>query len=83
MDRPGRETEIRIPKGEIERWRSIETAEAAILSKCKKAGIPVKGVLIFRGVERGVLTTFNDLMNDDFVIQWRDGEQKIERSIEN
>jgi len=64
--------EVRFTKHEIEQIRCAEMFEMECLAKCKDAGIPVEGTLIFQGVKRGIITRFNDFETNDFVIQWRD-----------
>lgn len=45
--------------------------EGYCIAKLKKAGIPVIGALIFRGLETGRLTMFNnpEKMSNDYVYQ--------------
>lgn len=42
------------------------------LMKMRKVGIPVKGILLFRGVERGKLFYWKDFETNDIHIVWRD-----------
>ncbi len=50
--------------------------ESWVVGKLKDAGIPVKGALIFSGIERGTLTRFDDPTNFDATIwEWNPNEK--------
>lgn len=44
--------------------------EATILSRLRKAGIPVRGILIFRGIDRGTFSCYDVLGGRQFF--WRE-----------
>ena len=42
-----------------------------VVGKLKKAGVPVKGTLVFKGIESGTLTSFDDPTDFDATIwEW-------------
>ena len=59
-------------------WCDLATAhpmtyEMVILGKLKDVGIPVRGVLIFQGVERGILSWYDVWNGRQFY--WREKSQ--------
>lgn len=50
--------------------------ECWVVGKLKKAGVPVKGHLVFRGIESGTLTRFDDPTDFDATIwEWMPNEK--------
>jgi hypothetical protein len=49
---------------------SPDMQEMYFLNKLKKAGIPVKGVLCFKGVETGVLKKSECFDTDEIIYTW-------------
>jgi len=41
-----------------------------ILGKLRDAGIPVKGIFTFQGIERGTLNETRDFMSSDLLYTW-------------
>lgn len=65
---------VSITDTEIQRLNTGLSPEMHVLWKLRKAGIPVQGVFMIRGVERGVLDSFRgkSFMGTTYI--WRDTE---------
>ena len=48
--------------------------ESYVLPALRRAGMPLNGFFIFRGVERGTLTTWSNIERNTEVFVWRDKE---------
>lgn len=59
----------------VEQYRR-PMVECTIVGMLRRAGIPVTGILMFRGVERGHLEVFDELNAEDMIIEW-EGELEI------
>lgn len=71
--------EVRIDRDALDKINHDVQHSIYVIDKLKKAGIPIRGNLITRGVERGRLTWHNDdgLDGIEWVIRWfDDGEKK-------
>ena len=59
----------------IKRCDFLETPAIAIhaevISRLKKAGIPVSGTLVFHGIDRGILIKHSEIGEE--VYRWQDG----------
>ena len=51
-------------------YRFPDTYESWCIEKLKAAGIPIRGVLLLEGVERGILTRYTDFEKDEIVYEW-------------
>lgn len=65
---------VRIERDEFLMLRHPEMFEWICLQKLREAGVPVKGVLFFRGVVRGELSSYHDKILDNLVFRWTGGE---------
>jgi hypothetical protein len=45
--------------------------ETFCMARLRRAGIPVLGTLLFRGVESGTLTKIQDFDTNDIVYRWQ------------
>lgn len=64
--------EVHVPLKELCARDYTITSEAFTLAKLRSAGVPVKGVLLFRGVEHGTLTWFYNPYTGDETYRWVD-----------
>lgn len=64
------EIEVRVSLREVMEQHRL-TLESYLIAKCKEAGIPLVGLLAFRGVESGVVERIDDPASGDFVFRWR------------
>lgn len=63
--------EIRIRPEKIPKWaHGVVQAETWAVGELKRAGIPVRGVLIFSGLEGGTLTRSDDPETGEIVYRW-------------
>lgn len=53
-------------------YSSAQSLETWLIGKLKEAGMPVKGVLLFDGVERGVLDVWEQLDTQCRIYEWSD-----------
>lgn len=63
---------VRINVSEIVRYRTPELWETFVMGKLREAGVPVKGVLLYGGIESGTLMRRDD--PEDFgvtIYTWR------------
>ena len=55
-----------------EKWPLTQSAfEMWVIGKLKNAGIPIKGTLVFRGLERGSIARFDDVEKFwETILEW-------------
>lgn len=63
---------VRVSGSDLVQHKRQADAEAAIIYRLRDAGIPVRGLLLFSGVERGVLEIFDEPGGDVRVFRWRE-----------
>jgi len=56
--------------------------ECWFVMRLRRAGMPVKGVFLFKGVTRGVITQIRDLPTGDLIYIWRDKEELDEEDTQ-
>jgi len=66
-----KEITVRIPYDEIVDKTFSPGFDTYVIGKLKKAGIPVLGVLIFRGVIRGVYKYWQEFDTMDYIFKWK------------
>ena len=66
-----KEIEVRFSPSEVIKCSSEWQFLWMCLGKLREAGIPIKGVFVFRGIKSGVLTRTNDYESGDIVFSWK------------
>ena len=61
---------VEITHSELLKWPS-GGFEAVAIAKLKKAGIPIRGALVFGGVESGTLIKDEDFRTKRIIYTWR------------
>jgi hypothetical protein len=64
--------EVRISHADIADAKSMMVLEMRTLERLRRAGVPVKGVFAYSGLERGVITQYDDFETGDIVYRWKD-----------
>ena len=57
--------------------------EVFVLSKLRDAGVPVKGILVWKGIKHGKLTWWDDPMADKRHFRWQDDVTEAGQSYRN
>jgi hypothetical protein len=76
--------ELRIDKdGAVCNGHTDILCSIAMVEAAKAAGIPIQGILIAKGIERGTLMWFNesDIDGDVWVIRWLDDGEKADKKL--
>lgn len=63
---------VRVPKEELENIKHDVLFTIELIQRLKKAGIPVIGILTFRGISHGRMTWYveEDLDDETHVFEW-------------
>lgn len=62
--------EVRIKSSEVQKLHNDWHLELTALHKMRDAGIPVKGIFTYQGIESGILRREDDRDTRDIVFQW-------------
>lgn len=62
--------EVRIRSNEAKNLQNDWHLELTALHKMRDAGIPVKGMFLYLGIESGILRREDDIETGDIVFQW-------------
>jgi hypothetical protein len=62
---------VEIMLEEVEDFSPYCMTQTMILGRLKKAGIPVRGILFFDGVESGTLEQEEDFQRNSYIFRWK------------